>query len=530
MNKATKKTWRKECSFLTKIILTTVIFVSNPVIALQSNKEHTAEDAAARAASFLDIGNFTDQEVRIWDVFYKVDDGWILYSNTRGDGFTLAPGEWSHTCQSVGFGYCYFNGASFTNVGWGLTELITNGNPRTNHQWKVRYSCSDDNLFGGALAFGGAMTISTSDDNYWHEMIITNCEDKGAEYSTIEQSDKVMEAFIEKTPYLSFSESGIISDVINQDSPDDGVDSESWDGMTSIQALEDSLPTAYECRSAYGMTPQEHGQVMRKDSLQDGCECRDVDQYEGEVCQDYRIVYYWDLPAHLIGNIDEYTELSLPWKYNHQLGRINGGDIGNGEELKEGTLLRVIVDRTRLIASPIIDEIDHVVTAGRQNRFQYTTDLGIAINQQNDIPIYAGEKKSNGLVQLVHGTQHRNKIWGQSSSDEVSIQRIDPVYKATIKGVNVTKGRPISLIIFDEDGRNKYRYDYIVPSDYRGKGWRWTNAMAKIVNADAEKKGLPFRAGRYRDDGTIEERWSTWDNKLWVATDKPNLWKVEIRY
>lgn len=503
--------------------LALVLSYSASSSALTDNHQHTAEDAPARARSFLDVGNLTNKTVYIWDIKYKVDDDWIEFSNTIGNGFELAPGEWSYDCDPLLNG-CYFKGASFTNVGWGLREMVSNTNPRTAHYWSVKYACKGEWK-------GRTLTMDTSSTHYWHEALIVDCGEDPTEFSHIAKGSgsanhsTVLKEFIAGSSYLSFTDQQIESKFYNQDDPSDGIDSEPVPAM--INMLQGLAPTTFECRAVNGKTAAQNGQVMSKNSWDQGCECRDEDQTDGRSCLDYGVSYIWDTPSKFLNNIDPIDSgIDLPWLYTNNIADMNTYHLTNGgTEQKEGTLIRTNVNQ----GSNGSGTINHVVEAGRHNRWQIATDMGSVINGQDKFKLFAGEKQSNGEIQLL-GSQHRNKIWSPYSDDTISYELIAPVNMTKIQGETLTAGRWVELILKPNfPGQDMYRFEYRIETDDDGRGWVWTKALADKINNEAILNNYPVRAGEHQSDLSVKTIGSWHRNRIWLATDRPNDWTIELR-
>ena len=214
--------------------------------------------------------------------------------------------------------------------------------------------------------------------------------------------------------------------------------------------------------------------------------------------------------------------------HRKKLVQIKTRAISGGAELREGTLLRVTLSGGK--AGIGYGAVDHVVSAGYQNQYEYALDLASAINAQKNIPISAGERQADGSLRA-SGSSSLNWVWGPVGNYTARIERIDPVQMTTIGGQSLMAGQVIDVLILNSGvNAQQMRCRYQVPSDYHGKSWRWPAALARVINSCAEENSFPVRAGEYdRETGAIKTPESSDRNKIWVSTGDASQVMVKIR-
>lgn len=217
--------------------------------------------------------------------------------------------------------------------------------------------------------------------------------------------------------------------------------------------------------------------------------------------------------------------------HRNKLVQIKTRAISGGAALKEGTLLRVTLSGDGAAEGGIgFGSVDHVVSVGYQNQYEYALDLASAINVQKDIPISAGERQADGSLRA-SGSSCLNWIWGPDGNYFAHIERLDPVQMTTIGGHSLSAGQIVDVLILNSGANvQQMRFRYQVPSEYHGKSWRWPAALAKVINTCAQENNYPVRAGEYdRDTGVIKTIESANRNKIWVSTGDASQVMVKIR-
>lgn len=231
-------------------------------------------------------------------------------------------------------------------------------------------------------------------------------------------------------------------------------------------------------------------------------------------------------------NEDLQAGMNICPDFDHFVASITDENINGGasdKNLKEGSLVSVTLND----GAGGSGTVEYLVDSRNTDYWRYTSALADEVNDSFDsYLVRAGEAGSDGCIDVVNGSQYRNKIWSYSTGASASFNVIEPVQMMSIAtGDTLVTGDLIQLTATNTVTGASYYFEYEVEDGADdGRGWIWPQKFSEEINESADSYNTPFRAGEYSTwSGTAEQisEISSWyRNKLWLATDTPGDWDL----